>query len=452
MAGSAHVASLLFVIVPALLAVPAHAADSKLDPDPKLLPKARTLATAKVDQNFDLPSDKIPFPIRFGICVVQLTAIRDEGRAMPVPRAELDKVIADYRKLAIELKAYSAKISAAEAQKAVDTELEKAAPDTLKFAREDTTALGATIRTARNTDRLLACQLTKDWYAAQNGLAAPVAAAEQTKVAVLNEQQRAAEKAAAPKPPELPYPPAIKPSVVKPSVVATAPAAPAAPAIPAAPSFIPPPGTPAGGDDARDARVGSDITDARARAEFSGRPIWSAMVECIDRMELIQTKGGGSAKVQIDGYADNASSLAKLDRGVDQAAASALVAKERERLRPRVAAKWDADYARMRALPWGEWGLMCHGLQQHAVATINARNNAAYQKYLADFQRQRQIDNERSLANSQTTTSGGTYVPSSPSGDNGAASRREHEATMQRFKQDTQKIRDDIKAIDRKYR
>ena len=449
MSGNARVASLSLVIASALLAGPAHAADSKLDPDPKILPKARTLATAKVDQNFDLPSDKIPFSIRFGICVVQLSAIRDEGRALPAPRADLDKVIADYRALAIELKAYSAKISAAEAQKAVDEELAKAAPDTLKFAREDTTALGVTIRTARNTDRLLACQLTKDWYAAQNGLAAPVAAAEQAKVAVLNEQARAAEKAAAAKPPELPYPPAIKPSVVKPSAVATAPAA---PAIPAAPSFIPPPGTPAGGDDTRDARVGSDIADARARAEFSGRPVWSAMVECIDRMELIQTKGGGSAKVQIDGYIDTASSLAKLDRGVDPAAAMALVARERERLRPRVAAKWDADYARMRALPWGEWGLTCYGLQQHANAYINARNNAAYQKYLADFQRQRQLDNERSLANSQTTTSGGYTSAPSSSGDNGAAARREHEATMQRFKQDTQKIRDDIKAIDRKYR
>jgi hypothetical protein len=443
--------SLRFAAASALIAaaLPAHAADSKLDPDPKILPKARTLATAKVDQNFDLPSDKIPFSIRFGICVVQLSAIRDEGRALPVPRADLDKAIADYRALAIELKAYSAKISAAEAQKAVDDELAKAAPDTLKFAREDTTALGVPIRTARNTDRLLSCQLTKDWYAAQNGLAPPVAAADQAKVAVLNEQQRAAEKAAAPKPPELPYPPAIKPSVVKPTVVATAPAA---PAIPAAPSFIPPPGTPVGGDDPRDSRVGSDIADSRARAEFSDRPIWSAMVECIDRMELIQAKGGGSAKVQIDGYIDTASSIAKLDRGVDQAAASALVARERERLRPRVAAKWDADYARMRQLPWGEWGLTCYGLQQHATATINAKNNAAYQKYLADFQRQRQLDNERSLANSATTSSGGYTSAPSSSGDNGAASRREHEATMQRFKQDTQKIRDDIKAIDRKYR
>jgi hypothetical protein len=173
------------------------------------------------------------------------------------------------------------------------------------------------------------------------------------------------------------------------------------------------------------------------------------MVECIDRMELIQARGGGSAKVQIDGYTDNAASLAKLDRGIDPAAASALVAKERERLRPRVAAKWDVDFARMRALPWGEWGLTCYGLQQHAIAHINRKNNAAYQKYLADFQRQRQLDNERSLANSATTTSGGYTSAPTSSGDNGAASRREHEATMQRYKQEN---RDDIKAIDRKYR
>ena len=65
MAGNARVASLSFVIA-LLAAAPTQAADSKLDPDPKILPKARTLATAKVDQNFDLPSDKIPFsgPLR----------------------------------------------------------------------------------------------------------------------------------------------------------------------------------------------------------------------------------------------------------------------------------------------------------------------------------------------------------------------------------------------------
>src|SRR6185369_13244149 len=152
--------------------------------------------------------------------------------------------------------------------------LAKAAPDTLKFVREDTAALGVTVRKARNTDRLLACQLTKDWYMAQNGLSAPVAAAEQSKIAAINQAQRAAEAAAAPKPPAplVAYPPAIRPKVVQPE--AAAPVA-SAPAIPAAPAFIPPPGTPVGGDDARDARVA--VADAKARAEFSGRPLWSAM-------------------------------------------------------------------------------------------------------------------------------------------------------------------------------
>ena len=357
-------------------------ADLKLDPDPKVLPRARTLATAKADQNFDLPSDKVPFSVRFGICVVQLTAIRDEGRALPVPRTELDKAIAEYRTLAIELKAHAARITAAAAQPAVDADLAKAASDTLKFVREDTTALGVAVRKARNTDRLLACQLTRDWYAAQNGLGAPVAAAEQTKVAAINEAARAAEKTAAPKPPALPYPPAISPSVVKPTAVAPATTA---PAIPAAPASIPGPGTPAGGDDVRDGRA--DAADPKARAEFSGRPLWSAMVECVGRMELIQARGGGSTKVQVDGYAGNARDIYKLDRGVDDSSATAQVARERDRLRGRVAALWDSAYARMRQPPWGEWGLVCNGLAQHAVSYINQKKQADYQRYLADFQR-----------------------------------------------------------------
>jgi hypothetical protein len=238
--------------------------------------------------------------------------------------------------------------------------------------------------------------------------------------------------------------------VVKPTAVA--PAA-TAPAIPAAPAVIPGPGTPAGGDDVRDARA--DAADPKARAEFSGRPLWSAMVECVDRMELIQARGGGSTKVQVDGYAGNARDIYKLDRGVDDSSATAQVARERDRLRGRVAALWDSAYARMRQPPWGEWGLVCNGLAQHAVSYINQKKQADYQRYLADFQRQRQLDNERNAAaaaSSGSSSSGGSYSGGSGSGDNGAASRREHEATMQRYKQETQKIRDDIKAIDRKYR
>jgi len=437
-----------------LAAAPASA-DVKLDPDPKALPKARTLATAKVDQNFDLSSDKVPFSTRFGICVVQLTAIRDEGRALPAPRTDLDKAIADYRALAIELKAHSAKISTADAQKTVDADLAKAAADTLKFVREDTTALGVTVRKARNTDRLLACQLTRDWYTAQNGLSAPVAAADQGKIAAINEAARAAEKAAAPKPPALPaaaYPPVIYPTVVKPQ--AAAPAA-TAPAIPAAPASIPPPGTPVGGDDARDLRVGTDVADAKARAMFSGRPLWSAMAECADRMELIQARGGGSTKVQVDGYSDNARSVYKLDRAADDATAVAQAGKERDRLRARVAASWDADYARLGQPPWGEWGAACNGLSTHAVAYINRKQNENYQRYLADFHRQRQLESERAAAassNSSGGASGGSYSGGAGTPDYAAASRREHESNMRRFQEDTRQIKQDIKAIDRKYR
>lgn len=443
-AAAAFVAS-AFIIVSAASAL----ADVKLDPDPKMLPKARTLLTAKADEHFDLPSDKVPFSVRFGICVVQLTAIRDEGRALPASRDEIDTAIADYRKLAIELKAYSAKMSATDAEKTVDADLAKAAPDTLKFVREDTTALGLTVRKARNTDRLLACQLTKDWYMAQNGLSAPVAATEQGKIAAINQAQRAAEAAAAPKPPAplVAYPPAIRPKVVQPE--AAAPRV-TEPAMPVAPAFIPEPGTPAGGYDPRDARV--DAADARARAEFSGRTLWSAIAECVDRMELIEARGGGSLKKYVDRYTSDAYDIYKLDRGADNATAVLMVTKERERLRPRVAALYDSAFARNRERPWNDWSQACYALQLHAIAYINRKNREAHERYLAEFHRQRQLDNERAAASSSSSSSGGYYSGNSSTYDYGAASRREHEATMQRFKQDTQKIKDDIKAIDRKYR
>ncbi len=432
---------------------PALAADPKLDPDPKALPKARTIATAKADANFDLGSDKVPFPTRFGICVLQLTAVRDEGRALPASRADLDKAIADYRALAIELKAHAAKISAADAQKAVDAELAKSAADTLKFVREDVDALGVSIRKARNLDRLQACQLTKDWYAAQNGLRAPVDAAEQAKVAVLAEQARQAEKATSAKPPAAAYPPVIYPSTVAPRAVA-----PAAPAVAASkPVSIPAAGVPDGGEDSRDVRVGAGTADTKARADFDGRPLWSAVAECVDRMELIQALGGGSTKVQVDGYANQASDIYKLDRGIDKAAATAQVGRERERLRARVAASWDSHQARTGQPPWGEWSQSCDGLQKHALSYVNNKNAADYARYLADFQRKRQeaeraaaANNANSSSSSSSGYSGGSGYSSSSS-DNGAASRREHEATMQRYERENRQIRQEIKAIDRKY-
>ena len=89
----------LALLLLAGLATPAFA-DKKLDPDPAFLAKARTAATAKVEPHYDLVSEKTPFWARFIACAGQLTAARDEGRALPIPRADVDNLIADYRKRA----------------------------------------------------------------------------------------------------------------------------------------------------------------------------------------------------------------------------------------------------------------------------------------------------------------------------------------------------------------
>jgi hypothetical protein len=201
-------------------------------------------------------------------------------------------------------------------------------------------------------------------------------------------------------------------------------------------------GTPVGGDDARDLRVG-------------GRALWSAMAECAGQMELIEKRGGGSTAAQVNGYSDNARSLYKLDRAADDNTAGAQVARERERLRARVAASWDADYARLRQPPWGEWGAACSSLSTQATTYINRKQNENYQRYLVEFRRQQQIEAERAAASG--STSSGSYSGSSSTGgagtpDYAAASRREHEATMKRYEQENRQIKQDIKAIDRKYR
>src|ERR1043166_1405248 len=87
----------------AVFAAPALALDKRLDPDPAFLAKARTAATATVEPHYDLMSDRVPFWARFMICAGHLTAVRDEGRALPLAQAELDKLIADYRGRAAEL-------------------------------------------------------------------------------------------------------------------------------------------------------------------------------------------------------------------------------------------------------------------------------------------------------------------------------------------------------------
>src|SRR5215470_19575046 len=129
------------LLVVGLAAAPALA-DKKLDPDPAFLPKARTAGTAKVEPHYDLPSEKAPFWARFLVCAGNLTAIRDVGQALPAPKDELDKAIADYRKRAAELLAYRAKVDAKASALDADSEIAKIRGGAMEFLPADIKRIG----------------------------------------------------------------------------------------------------------------------------------------------------------------------------------------------------------------------------------------------------------------------------------------------------------------------
>src|SRR5690242_2001559 len=139
-------------------------ADKKLDPDPAFLAKARTAATATVEPHYDLVSEKVPFWARFLICAGQLTAARDEGRALPVPKADLDKLITDYRARAAELIAYRRAADAKAPATDVDAEIAKIRMGAMEFLPGDVTKLGVETMKKRAGERVAFCQLTRDWY------------------------------------------------------------------------------------------------------------------------------------------------------------------------------------------------------------------------------------------------------------------------------------------------
>ena len=87
------------------------AQDRKTDPDPAVLPSARTMALAAVDANYDLGSPRTPFPARFAACAGKLSAARQDGRAMPLGKPEIDQAISSFRSLAVELLAHRNKLT-----------------------------------------------------------------------------------------------------------------------------------------------------------------------------------------------------------------------------------------------------------------------------------------------------------------------------------------------------
>ncbi len=441
------------------LGAPALALDKKLDPDPTFLAQARTAATAKVEAHYDLVSDKVPFWARFIVCTGQLIAARDEGRALPIPRDQLDPLIADYRRRAIEVQAYRQKADAKAPALDVDAEIAKVRSDAMSFLPADTTRLGVERMKVLHGERLAFCQLTRDWYEVQNGLRAPTPTAEQQRIAKINEEAMRQTAANAPKPPAAPapMPPAIKPSVVQP--VARAAAPPAAPAVPAAKVIVPPAGSPVGGEDARDARVGADIDHAEARADFAGRALWSALAECVVRMELIQTRTGNSTRPQAESYAGRAAYVLWGNRGDvggnNLLAMAGPVNQERARLAARVAASWDEHRQRTGQLPDGRWGQVCWGLDKYALAyadrILQAKRAQAQREHAEAMKKVQQQQ-----ATSSSGGSSGGYM-SSYSGSSGSSaeadrSRMEHQRVMEQYKRENAQIKRDIQAIDRKYR
>jgi hypothetical protein len=385
-----------------------------------------------------------------------LTAARDEGRALPVPQADLDKRIADYRGRAAELLAYRQKTDTKAPATDVDAEIAKVRSGAMQFLPADTTKLGVEHMKKLHSQRLAFCQLTRDWYEVQNGLRTATPAAEQQKLTRQHDEAMRQIAANAPKPPvaQTPMPPALKPSVVQPIARAPAPSGPAAQPIPTAKVAVPAAGAPAGGTNPKDTTVGSDVT----HGEFAGRPLWSALAECSGRMDLIQTRGGGSTRVQSEGYARRAAYILWGSRGDvggnDLPAMAGPVAQERSRLGPRIAASWDEYRQRTGQPPFAAWGQVCHSLEQYASNEANRILQAKRAQAQRDHAEAMKRFNETS-SSSSSSSSGGGY---SSSGGNSsldaaaAASRAEHQRNMETFKRDTQKIRNEIKAIDRKYR
>ncbi|MEJ0078405.1 MAG: hypothetical protein WDO17_23775 [Alphaproteobacteria bacterium] len=443
------------------LAATAALADKRVDPDPAFLPKARTAGTARVEPHYDLPSEKAPFWARFLVCAGNLTAIRDVGQALPASKDELDKAIADYRKRAADLLAYRAKTDTKAAPLDADAEVSKIRSGAMEFLPADIKRIGVETMTKRATERYIFCQLTRDWYDVQNGAKQETAAADQEKLTAEYEaaMKQIAELSA--KPPNVWQPKGAMSSMIRPKVVQPEPAAPRRKGpqdepMPNAKVVVPSVGTPVS-THPKDAIVGSDVASAVARATFMGRPLWSAVAECSARSEVVQAKMGYNTQQQTNHFIERAAYLMWGDREVEKANAIPIAMKERDRLRPRAAALWDA-YRQEHAgdIPPEVWAEICTGVEKHAYdysqrlrAARQAQQNREYAEYLKKFYEAR-----NATAAGTETTSGGYYMPSRNTSLDAAAaaSRAEHQRNMQSYKDNIARIKSEIRAIDRKYR
>ena len=349
-------------------------ADKKIDPDPAFLAKARSTATAAVEPHYDLVSEKVPFWARFLICAGQLTAARDEGRALPVPKDEIEKLIADYRARAADLIAYRQKADAKASALDVDGEIAKVRSGAMQFLPADTTKLGVETMKKRHGERLAFCQLTRDWYDVQNGQRQAASPADQKKLSAVHDEAMRKIAAEAPKPPKGRSLRRCRPrSSHRWCSRSLAPPRPRSRRSPPRKSSCRTPAHRPAASTARDLRVNMTaglIAPSAVSAEFGSRPLWSALAECVARMELIQTRTGDSTRVQQEGYARRAAYILWGSRGdvggKDLPAMAGPVSQERARLGPRVAASWDDHRQRTGQIPNAHWGQVCHALEQYA--------------------------------------------------------------------------------------
>jgi hypothetical protein len=329
----------------------------------------------------------------------------------------------------------------------------------MEFLPGDVTKLGIETMKKRHAERIAFCQLTRDWYEVQNGLRQAASATDQQKLTAVHDQAMKKIAAEAPKPP---MPPAISPRTIAPALKpATAQPAAGAPGhippVRAIPVVVPVPGTPVGGDNPRDANVGADLPDADTRKEFSSRPLWSALAECSARMDLIQKYTGDSTRQQSDSYASRAAYVLWGNRGdiggKDLPAMAGPVAQERARLTARVAASWDEHRQRTGQLPHAHWGQVCWRLDQYALAYGNRLHAAKKQQADREHAEAMKRFNEPSSSSSGSSSGGYGGGSSNSSLDAAAAaSRAEHQRNMDQYKRDTDRIRQEIRTIDRKYR
>ena len=127
------------------------------------------------------------------------------------------------------------------------------------------------------------------------------------------------------------------------------------------------------------------------------------------------------------------------------------VSQERARLGPRVAASWDDHRQRTGQIPNAHWGQVCHALEQYASREADNVLQAKRAQAQRDHAEAMKRFNASSSSSSGTSSSGGGYsVPSASTAD-ADRSRAEHQRTMQQYQRENQQIRNEIRAIDRKY-